>query len=100
MQFSSSKLVVTDRLHGMIFSAITNTPCICFDNKNGKVSAQYEWIRNNSYVKLVDGLDGFCDVLRSFDIDRDYQYDRTNVMDKIAPLTECIKNVKKYGILR
>lgn len=43
-QFSSSEIVITDRLHGMIFAVITGTPCIVFNNNNGKVKAVYDWI--------------------------------------------------------
>jgi pyruvyl transferase EpsI len=41
-EFSRSKLVITDRLHGMIFAAITETPCIVFSNYNHKVKGTYE----------------------------------------------------------
>ncbi len=45
-QFASAGLVVTDRLHGMIFCAITNTPCIALNNSNGKVQGVFnEWIK-------------------------------------------------------
>ena len=40
-EFASARLVITDRLHGLIFSAITNTPCIAFDNLSGKVHGTY-----------------------------------------------------------
>ena len=33
-QFKSSKIVITARLHGMIFSALTEIPCIVFFNNN------------------------------------------------------------------
>ena len=36
-EYSGAKLVITDRLHSMLFAAITGTPCIAFDNKTGKV---------------------------------------------------------------
>lgn len=53
-KFQKSKLVITDRLHGMIFSVITNTPCIAFDNSNKKISATYNtWLKGNSNVRLV-----------------------------------------------
>ena len=46
-KISSKKLVITDRLHGMIFSYITNTPCIAIDNSNGKVKNFYKtWFEN------------------------------------------------------
>lgn len=46
-QFSKSKLVVTDRLHGMILSVITGTNCIAFDNSSGKVSGVYDTIKDD-----------------------------------------------------
>lgn len=48
--FSSSQLVVTDRLHGMIFAYITGTPAIVFPNSNFKIEKCYEWIKNCGYI--------------------------------------------------
>lgn len=53
-EFSSYKLVITDRLHGMIFSVITGTPCIAIDNLTKKVSGVYDWIKDLEYVKMSD----------------------------------------------
>ncbi len=53
-EFSSSELVITDRLHGMIFAAITGTPCIAFDNLSHKVSGVSEWIVDLAYIKCID----------------------------------------------
>lgn len=50
-KFKSCKVVVTDRLHGMIFCAITGTPCIALNNANGKVKDVY-----NSWVKKAGGV--------------------------------------------
>lgn len=57
-EFASSKLVITDRLHAMIFSAITGTPCIAFDNTSKKVSGVYEWIKNLKYIHFVEDVEG------------------------------------------
>ena len=46
-------LVITDRLHGMIFSFITGTPCLVFLNSNNKILDSYEWIKAASYISLV-----------------------------------------------
>ena len=51
--FRSAELVVTDRLHGMIFCYITNTPCLVFQNNNHKVRETYDWIKGNSNMNLV-----------------------------------------------
>ena len=36
-ELAQARLVVTDRIHGMIFCALSGTPCIALDNSNGKV---------------------------------------------------------------
>ena len=54
--FSGAKLVITDRLHGMIFCAITGTPCIVVNSKSTKVRGCYEWIRNLDYIRFVDDV--------------------------------------------
>lgn len=52
--FKKAELVITDRLHGMIFCYITKTPCLVFQNNNHKVKGSYEWIKNKSNIKLID----------------------------------------------
>ncbi|HJK77481.1 MAG TPA: polysaccharide pyruvyl transferase family protein [Methanocorpusculum sp.] len=55
--FSSSRLVITDRLHGMLFAVITGTPCIALDNLSGKVSGAYEWLRSFESIQIVNCFD-------------------------------------------
>ena len=52
-EFKSSQLVITDRLHAMVFCAITHTPCIAFNNINGKVEGVNRWIKDLDYVRLA-----------------------------------------------
>ncbi|MBQ9314472.1 MAG: glycosyltransferase [Clostridia bacterium] len=47
-KFASSKLIITDRLHGMIFATITDTPCIAINNLSGKVKGVYDTIKEES----------------------------------------------------
>lgn len=54
LHFGSAGLVVTDRLHGMIFAAITGTPCIAMDNISRKVSGVYAWIKELPYIRVLD----------------------------------------------
>lgn len=51
-EFAQYKLVITDRLHGMIFSILAGTPCLAFDNSNHKISGVYSWLK--------DSLQGVC----------------------------------------
>lgn len=59
--FRQSKLVVTDRLHGMIFAFITGTPAIVLPNSNFKIEGCFEWIKDCGFIKFIseknDNLD-------------------------------------------
>lgn len=58
MKFKRSGVVVTDRLHGMIFAVITNTPCIAIDNSNKKISGVYNaWLNNIQNLKVLETFD-------------------------------------------
>ena len=53
VQIKSAELVITDRLHGMVFAAITETPCLVLDNYNHKVKETYHWIEHLNYIKYL-----------------------------------------------
>ena len=56
-EFCSTELVITDRLHGMLFAAISNTPCIVINSLSPKLVGCYEWIRCLDYIKFIDNLE-------------------------------------------
>ena len=56
-EFCGAKLVITDRLHGMIFAAISETPAIVIGNYNHKVRSSFEWIKSLPYIKYADSVD-------------------------------------------
>jgi len=69
-EFKKSELVITDRLHGMVFAAITSTPCIVIGNYNHKVKGTYEWLKHLSYIKFVENIgeiDKYIKELRNID---------------------------------
>ncbi|MBS6717470.1 MAG: polysaccharide pyruvyl transferase family protein [Bifidobacterium longum] len=90
-EFSRARIVVTDRLHGMVMSAITGTPCVAFNNSNGKVRALYEtWLRSCPYIRFSDGTDWReCveDVLET----SDNCYDFSGFRDKFDVVAEYLK---------
>lgn len=55
-QIRDKEIVITDRLHGMIFSVITGTPCVVLGNYNHKVREAAKWFRDFNYVKYVDDI--------------------------------------------
>ncbi len=57
-EIRKSQVVVTDRLHGMIFSVITQTPCLVFDNSYGKASTSYyNWFEDLNYIRHTTSTD-------------------------------------------
>ena len=54
-EISKAKIMITDRLHGMIFAIITNTPCVVFDNINKKISGVYNaWLKDCKNIYIVN----------------------------------------------
>lgn len=56
-EFGSAEVVVTDRLHGMIFSAVTGTPCVAMDNVSHKVSQGNEWITRIENIRVAGSVE-------------------------------------------
>lgn len=56
-EFRKAEIVITDRLHGMIFAAITATPCIAFGNYNHKIKSSFEWLKHLNYIKYVENTE-------------------------------------------
>lgn len=52
-KISQSKLIVTDRLHGMIFAYISGTPAIVLPNSNKKVEMCYKLIENCGFIHFI-----------------------------------------------
>ena len=56
MRFARHQVVVTDRLHGMIFSAVTGTPCVVLASFNQKIREYYNtFFRDSTGIIFVDG---------------------------------------------
>lgn len=96
-KISSAKLVVTDRLHCMIFCVITKTPCVVLDNISGKVSGVYKWIEKLSYILKAESEKDVCDkVSQLVSIGEDtYKEDDSivikNIREKFKELEDIIK---------
>lgn len=56
-EFRRAEIAVTDRLHGMVFAYLTNTPCIVMSNYNYKVMGVYDWIKESRRIKFIDRID-------------------------------------------
>lgn len=55
--YAGASVLVTDRLHAMLFAASTGTPCVALDNVSGKVSGVHHWIESLDYVKVARNVE-------------------------------------------
>lgn len=53
-EFSGAELVITDRLHGMIFCAITGTKCIVLNSRSPKMRGCYTMLEKLGYIKMSE----------------------------------------------
>ena len=94
--FRHAELVVTDRLHGMVFCAVTGTPCIVLDSKSPKVRGCYEWIRHLPYIRFCEDPACIGELYASMP-KMDLHYDNSMLMTYYQALADEIKAVCKKG---
>lgn len=77
-KLKTSKLAVTDRLHGMILCYLLKLPCIVINNNNDKIKSTFEtWMLHQNYIKMYDVNSGM-EELKSI----------INCLDNITPVQE------------
>lgn len=54
-QFREARLVVTDRLHGMILCLLSGTPCLVLPNANHKIRQTWlDWLRDHPRMAFIE----------------------------------------------
>ena len=91
-EFCGAELVITDRLHGMVFAALTGTPCIVFSNYNYKVKGTYDWISYLPYIRYVESVEEAEKAIPELLAMKDYKFDNTPLLPHFEKLAEIIKN--------
>lgn len=93
-EFTKAKLVITDRLHGMVFAAIAGTPCVVMPNCNYKIKGVYEWIANNENIIFVENIHGVNQILKKLLTKHPLEYDNSQVMPYFQKLKKIIRGDK------
>lgn len=89
--FQSAKIVITDRLHGMIYAYLTGTPCIVLDNVSGKVSHVYDlWLYNVPYIKFVADSSNTMEAIKELCGYKEKDFDTITLMEKFEELRKII----------
>lgn len=92
--FQEKEIIITDRIHGMIFAAISGTPCIALSNYNYKVIGTYNWLKNLEYIKLAESIEDISNHLSTIDFTKTYIYDHQHFKNLFQPLIQYIKNLE------
>lgn len=90
-EFASARLVITDRLHGMVFATVTETPCIVFGNYNYKVEGTYEWIKYLPYIRFVRSTAEMEKVFPELLMQKDCKYDNKPLQPYFKKLEDIVK---------
>lgn len=93
-QIARCKLVITDRLHGMLFCAIMGTSCIVLENISGKCKGGYKWLSELDYIHYASDFRTVLDIIEHIDLDTTNKYVNNN-SSKFDKLRDVIKDYAK-----
>ncbi|MBE5773434.1 MAG: hypothetical protein E7337_05815 [Clostridiales bacterium] len=91
-EFRHAELVITDRLHGMIFAAITGTPCIVINSKSPKVWGCYQWIKDLEYIRFADHVEDIQMIYHEVP-QKAFVYDNSKLAHYYDELMKDLKNI-------
>lgn len=91
-EFRKAQLVITDRLHGMIFAAITSTPCIALGNYNHKVEASFEWLKCQGYIRFINNVDELENAILELKDLKNCKYNNEFAIKEYKKILDTIKN--------
>lgn len=90
-EFADAKIVITDRLHGMVFAALTETPCVVFSNYNHKVKGTYQWLMHLPYIKYVESVDKAIEYIPKLNQMQNCHFENAEILLGFRRLEELIK---------
>ncbi len=96
--FSRARLVITDRLHGMIFSAISKTPCIAFGSVSHKTKGVYEWLKNFNGIIYIDDFSDINSAIDQLLCAESYDFNLEELRLEFKPLIELLTDTYKSSI--
>lgn len=89
-EFQDANIIITDRLHGMVFGALSGVPTLVLSNNNYKILGVYKWISNNSYVIFADSSDKLETFFDTKIITRIGSYQNRQLVNKFEELSKLI----------
>lgn len=94
-KIAAAEFVITDRLHGMVFCAITKTPCIVLPNYNHKVEGVYDWISEFEYIIMINHMTELEDAVNKLRNIHKIVYNNSRLQEEFDSLAKLIKSKVK-----
>ena len=64
-KLKSARIIITDRLHCMIFAYLLDKPCIVYDNVSNKVKGVFQWIKSSENIIMINHDDDYKSILKT-----------------------------------
>lgn len=87
-EFQTAELAITDRLHGMIFAAITSTPCVAFTNFNFKIKESFKWLEHLGYIEFCDDINDLEEKIKKVTSIKNPRYNNGFAKETLLKLIE------------
>lgn len=95
-EISQHKLVVTDRLHGVIFAYLTKTPVLVIPNNNWKIESTWKtWLSSAPSIEIL-GLNEMTDSVISSKVKK-LIAEKANYLDISSNFKPLADEIKKIG---
>lgn len=92
-EFCGAELVITDRLHGMIFACVTSTPCVVLDNYNHKIRDFYRsWLSDIPYIRFAEQAEDILPLTRELLSQGSIPWEPDHLAEKFVPLLETLRS--------
>lgn len=92
--FQNAEIVITDRLHGLIFSVITNTPCVVLPTVNTKITSAFEDLDMAAGIDLIKSAEELRDALLNLQLCSDINYDNKPVVEQYKAILDKIFKIQ------
>jgi exopolysaccharide biosynthesis predicted pyruvyltransferase EpsI len=89
--YMSAKIVITDRLHGMLFAFLTNTPCIVLKSKSPKIKGVYFWIKDAENIMLIDDVNQLSKSIDLLLKSSKFENSKKAIANKFSVMSDLIK---------
>ena len=90
-EFAGAEIMITDRLHAMVFAAISGTACVVMKNNNHKITGTYDWIRDLPHIQFADDVQQAAELAAKLRSAQQHDYDHTALSGQFDSLRSVIQ---------